>query len=1707
MRLLQAILLSFMCLVAAVPAIALDAINVPLDVEALDLTRAADRFVDVGDRIQVSTAPGLDGIVRRIEVRSREEDGVGNWVVFALTNTSNEQIDRLLVAPHFRLANSRIIWPDLGASRLVAISPSQGLAPERLESQEADVFRITLDPGAVVTYVVELRTATLPQLTLWNENAYRDSVNATTLYKGIVLGISGLLALFLTILFIVKRSAMFPAVAGVAWAVLGYLAIEFGFWNQIFDLQPGEEQVSRAIAEVVLSATLVLLVYAYLSLSSVHNAFFRIGLVWAAFFSALIGLAIFEPQIAAGIARMGMGLIGIGGLIVIIPMAFQGHDRAVHLIPSWFVLIAWLLAAWLAVSGHIVNDFVSPALAGGLVLIVLLLGFTVMQHAFAGGTLAEGLVSDSERKVLALSGSGDLIWDWDLTRDRVYSSPATEDILGLKRGSLAGPFQDWISNIHPGERDHFRHVVEMVVENSKGRIDQTLRMRAEDGHFRWFRLRARPVVADEGVFRLIGTMLDVTDMKTTQERLLRDAVHDSLTGLPNRELFLDRVESAIERARQEQIARPTLVVVNIDHFSQHNEAVGTSAADSLLTMVARRIDRLLKPNDTLARFSGDQFGILLLSEQKPAAVARLTEQIRRALKAPVVFGEDEVNLTVSIGVATYDPNSEGAEDSLRDAEIAMAHAKRLGGDRCEAFRPSLREHGRSVAAVEADLRKALDRDELTVFYQPIIRLADRSLAGFEALLRWDHPRHGRMAPAEFVPIAERSGLIIPVGLFVLERAARDLNQWMRDNADAAGLFTSVNISSRQLLRHDLLNDLRAILARADLPGSALKLELTESLVMENPEYASQVLERCRELGIGLSLDDFGTGYSSLSYLQRFPFDTIKIDQSFVKEMVPGEPAVVLGAIVALGHDLDMDIVAEGIEESDVAAELAELGCEYGQGYLFGHPIPAVGVPAFLEAFEQSKAPPEQAEQDDEAIVLPALETLELPDNPASTSALPVPQAAEPSAAVHTDTPVAVEQELQAEPSPVPAETAPQIVEPSTPVLASPSEEAQPSEPPRFEFDDIAESLAAELAKPQADEAPAAIEVAAESSDDPMPSVVDAASVEPDPVDQENAGRDPDIAEALATALARLESVEKPKVAEVAEEAPEEPMPIIIESDHEEADERNASADGAPDAPEPDLGELEDITEPANTKQDGAEPGMSEALVRVLANLEPDEEPEVAEVAAETPKEPMPIVVEPDHEEAGEHDASADDDPDTPEPDLEDPDTTELTSTKQDDAEPGIGEALATALAKQQPVEELQPTQTATEALEAQAPALTELNVEETLAIALRQPDVSDLPSPVLSARQDAKQPQTVLTRPSAIKAPRAYERPSRGPAALTAAKPPTPVDEQRVEQASDISEKGKPKTPSATRPDVSERPFLSPKSSSKATEPSARRSAPELTERVPAPPADDLNASLRKTAHGTPELRPSSEKSANDVEEKSTPGQTHRSFATAFEASLRKQPASEKQKVEKPEPDELADGLKAKDEAPKPATDAAVDSKPNAEATSRPASKTGQKQGSWVKKDRPRSGKTWEPKGDLKSRLKKEAKGPRGWPAMDDPKADSRPDAKTDSLKEMAKPVRARGPVDREVDENDPMLPKTKAEPFVPKKRLPSALDAYRKNKGAQRTPGAAFKPLVRPNGANGAVKDSDLKAKGDSGSAPKDDGDAPKKTSKPQTSRNRVSK
>jgi diguanylate cyclase (GGDEF)-like protein/PAS domain S-box-containing protein len=933
-------------LLAAFPAFAVEPIKISRDDVALDLSRAVEIYNNQGANFQVSTAPGADGIVRRIEVEANSEASTGDWAVFALANTTDQQIDRLIVAPHFRLANSGIFWPDLGSNRIVGITPSEGFALERQASPDADVFLITLNPGSVVTFVAELGAARLPQVYLWEPESYKDTVNSYTLFRGIVIGISGLLALFLTILFVVKGTSMFPATAGLAWAVLAYICIDFGFLNKVFDISPGSEQIWRAGTEVALAATLVVFLFTYLNLNRWHGHFSYGVLAWMLGLVMIAGVAIIDPSVAAGIARLSFAATGLAGLGLVIFLGLQGYDRAIMLVPSWIMVMVWLAGSWMTLAGMLDNDIVQPALGGGLVLIILLIGFTVMQHAFSGGA-TQGLFSDLERQALAVTGAGDIVWDWDVSRDRVITRPDVSLQIGMAANALSGPARNWLPILHNDDRDTFRTLLDMVVEHRRGRVSHSFRLRGADGHYHWFALRARPVVGSDGeVIRCVGTLVDVTEQKKSEERLLHDAVHDNLTGLPTRELFLNRLDGMIAIAKVEENLKPTVFVVDIDRFKKVNEGLGISAGDTILLTIARRLHRLLKPRDSLSRFHGDEFALMLLSEQDPARIAAMADAVKHAISAPITFAKREIVLTASVGLVSWTEAQPTAEDMVKDAELAMHQAKRFGGDRIEPFRPAFRSVGTDRLQLESDLRRAIERKEFSLHYQPIVRLEDRSIAGFEALLRWDHPRRGAIPPSDFIPVAESCELIVQLGLFAMQKAADDLAQWQTQIGDLP-LSVSVNLSSRQLIRRDLVSDVRSVIARAGLKPRCFRLELTESLVMDNPEQSAHVLEKLKQLGIGLSLDDFGTGYSSLAYLTRFPFDTIKIDKSFVDDSSPKRD-VLLKSMINMGHELGLSVVVEGISDESDALQLRQIGCEYVQSYMFGVPVPADAVMRLLK---------------------------------------------------------------------------------------------------------------------------------------------------------------------------------------------------------------------------------------------------------------------------------------------------------------------------------------------------------------------------------------------------------------------------------------------------------------------------------------------------------------------------------------------------------------------------------------------------------------------------------------------------------------------------------------------------------------------------------------------------------------------------------------
>lgn len=940
MRLVLRLAVMLMVALLSVSAQAFDVMTVPDAVNAIDLRAGVDILPGENGRVQLSTAPDAEGIIRRIEVVATEPGTNPNWALFALTNGSDAQIERLLVAPFFRLPASGVIGPDLGAERINALTVNAGIRPVRVPDPEADVFKITLDPGATVTFVAELSSDQLPELYLWSPDAYRDYVNSFTLFRGTVLGVSSLAAVFLSIMFVVKGRGVFPATAAFAWAVLAYLLIDFGVFGRLVGVSNGAIQPYRAASEAAIATTLFGFLFIYLNLHRWHLRFVHMALALAAVFLALFGFAFIQPEIAVSIARIVLALVGLMGFFIIFLLALRGYDRAVLLVPTWIILLAWLFYAYLVVTGRVSNDIAQPAVDGGLVLLVMLIGFTAVQHAFSEGQVSIGSLSEVERRALALTGSGDFVFDWNIDRDRVQVSPELAQRLGERRRDLNASIKGWLDRIHPDDQDRFRTSLDTLIEARRGKVNCDVRIAARDNAFRTFRMRVKPVIGGDGqVNRLVGTLQDVSEERAANERLLNDSVKDTLTGLPNRSLLLDRLDRALQRSRMGTAAKPAVFFIDIDKFAEAEERIGQAAADSVLLAISRRITRLTRPLDTVARLNGDQFTVVLVAEQTANKIADVAEQIRKAIHAPFSFGGKDISLTASIGITIYDNGREEAVDVLRDAEMAMYYAKRRGGDRIEAYRAAAKSIAAFARATTSELQSALKAGQMQVMFQPIVDSETDTIVGAEALMRWEHPERGPISPSEFVPLAERSGAIDQLGKLAISQTLEQLKAWLSRYELPEDFAVSVNLSPRQLANPGFLDDVKGLLKKNQSAAPYLKLEVTESEVMVNPEQSAYVLSNLKAIGVRLALDDFGTGHSSLSYLHRFPFDTIKIAAPFVQSDSPNgldhtkEP--IIRAVVGLARELDLMVIGEGVETEAEVKRLAALGCRYAQGFYYG----------------------------------------------------------------------------------------------------------------------------------------------------------------------------------------------------------------------------------------------------------------------------------------------------------------------------------------------------------------------------------------------------------------------------------------------------------------------------------------------------------------------------------------------------------------------------------------------------------------------------------------------------------------------------------------------------------------------------------------------------------------------------------------------------
>jgi diguanylate cyclase (GGDEF)-like protein len=464
-------------------------------------------------------------------------------------------------------------------------------------------------------------------------------------------------------------------------------------------------------------------------------------------------------------------------------------------------------------------------------------------------------------------------------------------------------------------------------------------------------------------YRLAGSQTDITARKLAEEKLLHDALHDGLTGLANRSLFMDRLGQALAFQQRRSDYRFAVLFLDIDRFKTVNESLGHTQGDVLLVQVARRLREMARPGDTVARLGGDEFALLLGDFADPEEPVRAAERMQEALSAPYDLDGTEVFVTASIGMAVGTREYSHPEELLRDADTAMYRAKDLGRARHAVFHPSMHAHAQAQLQLDTDLRRAIERDELRLRYQPVVSLTTGQITGCEALIVWEHPARGPIPPGDFIPTAEETGLIVPIGRWAIAQAAADAKAWNDAMPRGNGISVSVNLSAKQLRRTELLEDVRGALEQSGLPARRLKLEVTESVIMENSGPAAHLLNQIKALGVGLLLDDFGTGYSSLSYLHNFRFDTLKIDRSFVARLEQsGKEAEIVRTIVSLARALQMEVVAEGVENAAQAQQLQTLSVDSAQGYWFSRALDATAFQELLLARKAFALPLQPAPQ-------------------------------------------------------------------------------------------------------------------------------------------------------------------------------------------------------------------------------------------------------------------------------------------------------------------------------------------------------------------------------------------------------------------------------------------------------------------------------------------------------------------------------------------------------------------------------------------------------------------------------------------------------------------------------------------------------------------------------------------------------------------------
>ncbi|MBI5946140.1 MAG: EAL domain-containing protein [Chloroflexi bacterium] len=565
--------------------------------------------------------------------------------------------------------------------------------------------------------------------------------------------------------------------------------------------------------------------------------------------------------------------------------------------------------------------------------LVIAIEMAVYKHS-----MERKLRESEERYELAARGANDGLWDWNLKKNEIHYSLRWKAMLGFKEEEIGNNPDEWLKRIHREDRKRVQENIISHINGNTPHFENEYRIKHANGSDVWVLCRGL-AVRDAGgnAYRMAGSQTDITTRKMAEDRLAYDSLHDVLTKLPNRALFMDRLEHRLENAKRHPKQLFAILFVDLDRFKVVNDSLGHAVGDQLIVATSQRLQQCVRPGDTVSRLGGDEFAILLNEVSDTADATRVADRILARLVSTSMLDSVKRSTTASIGIALFDVNSTKPDDYLRNADTAMYRAKALGGNRHQIFDSTMHANAVALLEMEGELRHAVEHQEWLVEYQPIVSLADNKILGVEALIRWMHPKRGLIPPLKFINVAEESGLIHPIGEYVLRAACTQAVKWRKTGYP--DLWVSVNISGRQFQDQKLVKTIKQILAETGLAPDGLLLEITESVAMKDFNYSVKILKELNALGIHVALDDFGNGYSSLGYLKSFPLKVLKIDKSFIQDIAVNKNSdAITTAIIAIGRTLNLEVVAEGVETINQLEFLKARNCDRIQGFLHSHPM-------------------------------------------------------------------------------------------------------------------------------------------------------------------------------------------------------------------------------------------------------------------------------------------------------------------------------------------------------------------------------------------------------------------------------------------------------------------------------------------------------------------------------------------------------------------------------------------------------------------------------------------------------------------------------------------------------------------------------------------------------------------------------------------------